>query len=170
MESTATLLTIILAFLTILGIVTGFFKQVLTWVSDRIRGESPYLSIPRKSIRIIPTGYDNDIWWHMGKRGKEPIMSIAADFKVTNITRVDILLLTAELRRPKRLGWVHTRDVDSNVYGEYYIPTGETTKIRLHIMVAPPVCKEGEEFIGDIAIIDQFDNHHWVKRVRFKYS
>ena len=168
MDSIETILVITVAVLTIIGYVTGFFRRVWQEFVSRVRRESPYLPLPKRSITMVPER-EEDFWWHMGGASGQPAMQIAGRFKATNIIKYDVLLIAAKLRKPRRLGMVITKDVGSQYHGEYRIPPGDTTEISVDFWVIPPVEVEGQDFVSDLAVLDQFGNHHWVRKVRFQY-
>jgi hypothetical protein len=156
--------------LTILGKVTGFFG----WVVAKIKApsqKSPVLyEIPPKTIILVPVSSPNAFWWHMGSSGDQPAMQIVGDLTVTNICKYKVLLTAAKMRKPKAMGHVMVRDVNSNYYGSYMIPEGGVSDLRFDFWVMPPVRNKGETFKADIAIMDQFGNEHWLKNIEFLYS
>ena len=34
----------------------------------------------------------------------------------------------------------------------------------------PPLRDKGQSFVADVAILDQFNNRHWLRKVRFEYT
>ena len=105
----------------------------------------------------------------MGSSGGQPAMQIACHFRATNIAKYDVLLVTAKIRKPPTFGMVFTKDVESAYHGDYLIPPGDTTEISVDFWVIPPVQDKGEDFVANIAILDQFGNEHHIRKVRFKY-
>lgn len=162
-----TVVGVLSGILAIIGYFTGFFRWVFGKTLARFR-RSPYLPLPSRSVVIVP-GSQRGSWWHLGKSADQPAMQMSAEFKATNITRYEVLLVAAKLRRPKRLGMVLTRKPGDRLYGEYRIPPGDTTDISVDLWVIPPVCEKDKTFVGDIAILDQFGNHHWINKLAFEY-
>jgi len=171
--STASVISIIAGVLTILGIITGFFRWVFKSLRDYLAQPGPTFDIPKKTIVLIPK-VGRGTWWHMGAVSGEPAMQISGKFKVTNITRYPITLTVAMIRKPKLLGSVSVEVLDGEVLNtyssSYAIPPGETTNLSFGFWVHPPVKEKGEIFVADIAILDQFANEHWIKRLEFKYE
>jgi len=155
---------------TILGFVTGFFSKVLNWIKNKIKKEPNVFDIPKKTIIIVPIPYSNATWWHMGSSRDKPAMQIVGGFTVTNITKYDILLTVAKMKKPKKsLGPVSVKDVNSQYHGNYPIPPGTTTNMTFDFWIIPPFKEKGENFTADIKILDQFGNEHLIKKVEFKY-
>jgi hypothetical protein len=154
---------------TILGFVTGFFSKIYNFIRRKIKKDSAVFEIPKKSIIIVPKTHPNATWWHMGSTKGEPAMQISGDFTVTNITKYNILLTVAKMKKPKSLGHVMVKDTESEYHGSYPIPSGATTRMSVDFWIIPPFKEKGESFAADIAILDQFAIEHWIKKVEFKY-
>ncbi len=97
-------------------------------------------------------------------------MQVAGRFMVTNITKYNIILTVAEMKRPKILGFIMVKDTRSQYHGSYMIPGGATTDLSFSFWIIPPFKKENESFHADVAIWDQFANKHWIKDINFRYS
>lgn len=52
--------------------------------------------------------------------GDQPAMQIVGDLAVTNISRYKILLTAAKMKKPKALGHVSVRDVNSTLLWELH--------------------------------------------------
>lgn len=156
---------------TILDLVTGLFFKLLNWIRDKIKKESPVFDIPKKTIILLPMPHPNATWWHMGSSRDISAMQIAGKFTVTNITKYNILLTVAKMKKPRKsLGPVTVKDVNSEYHGNYPIPPGATTNMTFDFWIVPPFKEKGENFIADIKILDQFGNEHLIKKVEFKYT
>ncbi len=169
MESLDLIISIVAGVLVIIGFVTGFFRKIYAVFrrQDEVGQADRYP--PRKSIIIVPTPGENNLWWHMGSTNGEPAMQVSAHFKVTNITKTDISLPAARMKKPKLYGGVMVKDAESNFHGGYVIPPKHTTDLSLHFWILPPRKSEGENFRADIAVLDQFGNEHWLKNLEFSY-
>jgi len=154
---------------TIFGFVTGTFSKLWHWIKNKINRKSPTFDIPKRTIIIVPKHHPDATWWHMGSTKGEPAMQIVGDFTVTNITKYNILLTVAKMKKPKSIGPVLVKDADSQYHGSYPILPGGTTKMSCDFWIAPPFKAKGESFTTDIAILDQFGNEHRIKKVEFKY-
>ena len=164
------LIAILIGIASIIGIITGFFKKFWKWIRKIFISSSATFDIPKKTIIIVPQAHRKSTWWHMGRSGDKPAMQISGDFTVTNITKSNILLTVAKMKKPKALGHVMVKDLNSQYHGSYYIPSGATTKLTFDFWIIPPIKEVKQNFTADIAIVDQFGNEHWIKKVEFKYS
>ena len=164
----------------VIGILIGaitilaYVKGVFAWIWEKIKSViSPSSDvIPKKTLILLPLPRDNATWWHMGGVGGKPAMQIVGDIRVTNISRYNILLSACKLKRPKVIGHAH---IFSNIgaieeNGEFLIPEQGTCQVRISCWIVPPVKKENQNFVTDLAIIDQFGNEHWMKKVEFRYT
>ena len=75
----------------------------------------------------------------------------------------------AKLRKPKAVGHALVRAHDSGMYGKHVIPKGTVSDLRFDFFVQPPIYEKGKTFKADVAIVDQFDNEHWLKGLEFSY-
>jgi hypothetical protein len=156
---------------TVLGFASGVFQRAWKAIlrTGRESESSPLYKIPRTTVRVLVTG-ERSCWWHMGKAGDAPTMQVVARFTVTNITRYNIRLPLGKIRKPRILGYCTVKNVDSPLHGQYAIPPGATTEVSLDFWISPPMRKEGEDLVGDLAVVDQFGNEHWLRKVRFIYG
>jgi len=97
-------------------------------------------------------------------------MQIVGDLNITNISKYGVYLVAARLRKPKAAGYVAVRAQNSNLYGNYVIPPSAVSDLRFDFYIQPPVCEQGKPFKGDVAILDQFGNEHWLKALEFRYT
>ena len=159
--------------LTILGTIFGWFAKAWRWVVGLLRvKESPgVIDVPKKTLILIPVARQNALWWHMGSMGDQPAMQIVGDLNVTNISKYGVFVMGARLRKPKAIGHALVHAHDSNMYGtKYVIPQGGISDLRFDFFVQPPVREKGKPFKGDVAIVDQFGNEHWLKGLEFMYT
>ena len=126
--------------------------------------------IPKKTVIVPPNPNPHSTWWHMGSSAGSPAMQVVGRFKVTNITKYNIFLCTAKMRKPKLFGHVSVKDSKSQYHGFYEIPPTGITDLSFDFWIIPPFKKEGEAFTADVAIIDQFGNEHWIKGIDFIYT
>jgi len=107
----------------------------------------------------------------MGSMGGQPAMQIVGDLNVTNISKYEVIVMGAKLRKPKAVGHARVLAQDSNMYSQkHIIPQGGVSDLRFDFFVQPPVSEEGKPFKADVAIIDQFGNEHWLKGLKFPYT
>jgi len=146
-------------------------KSIIDFFSRFIKPKDKMTyTIPKKTVVFTPLPGPKTAWWHMGSSAGKPSMQVSSRFRVTNITKGNILLVVAKMKKPNILGHVMVQDMNSNYFGSYPIPPGGSTEMSFDFWIIPPIKKEGENFYADIAILDQFNNHHWMKKVEFLYS
>lgn len=129
-------------------------------------------------VYLVREARFNATWWHAGTfQGSTKRMQIVGDYHVTNGFDQDIHLPSAKLKTRKLFrattvtdGQVLVKDLGSVYSGDYPIPAGAKTTLRFTFSDVPMLQQEGMDLIADVAIIDQFANEHWIKRVRFMYS
>lgn len=120
--------------LAILGTIFGWFGKAWIWVIALIgyKASPGILDIPKKSIILVPMSRANSLWWHMGSMGGRPAMQIVGDLNVTNISKYDVVIMGAKLRKPKAMGHALVRAQGSAVYGSnHVIPELGITDLRL---------------------------------------
>jgi hypothetical protein len=97
-------------------------------------------------------------------------MQIVGDLNITNISKYNVIVMGAKLRKPKAIGHAFVREQNSNMYGtKHVIPKGGISDLRFNFFVQPPVRDAGQSFRADVAIIDQFGNEHWLNGLEFPY-
>jgi hypothetical protein len=165
--------------LTILGTIFGWFKRGWCWIKRLFRKKnSDGMNVPSKTI-ILQTNA-GPFWWHMGYvagREEQHVMQICGEFFVTNVSKHDIHIRGAKLRIRNLLKNLNTtgntsvRAQDSAYFSsEYIIPVGCVSTVHFWFGLHPPIQNTGKPFKADVAIIDQFDNEHWSKKLKFFYS
>lgn len=167
LQTVSLLAGIALTLLTIAGLVFGWFGKLFAWVrglSARLRASSPLHHISRQTLILQPHG-PRPFWWHMGSSRGQPAMQIIGNLIATNISKYGVLVTSAKMRRPKTTGVAHLPGTKNDLIESRYV-----TEMSFDFWVIPPVRKKGETLRADIAIVDQFGNEHWLKKVRFEYS
>jgi len=150
------------------GRVTSLARRILHRKERVASGDSVSLTIPKQTVRILPSPGEQH-WWHMGSVGGAPAMQVSAHFNVTNTTSYEIVLVAAILKKPRVIGHVNVKDSASDFHGTYELLPGRPTRMSLHFWIIPPVRKQGQSFRADVVILDQFGNEHRVKGVDFQY-
>mgnify|MGYP003386150400 CR=1 FL=1 len=172
LQSVQVIVGIVIGLLTILGTIFGWFGKAWHWVTSLFskKPAAGIIDVPSKTMILLPVSHQNAIWWHMGSMGDQPAMQIVGDLNVTNISKYNVVVMGAKLRKPKAVGHAMVRAHDSNIYGQKHaIPQGGISDLRFDFFVQPPVIEEGKLFKADVAIIDQFGNEHWLKGMEFPY-
>lgn len=163
-------LTAIVGIFTILGIVTGTFKRAFLRLRQLALAFRPDLAVPRRTVSLVQAPHQNALWWHMGSLGDSPAMQVVGDLKVTNVATVPVVLPAVRMKKPAALGFVSVQGPDLDGHGEYPLEPGICRDLRFHLWVNPPIAKPGHHLVADVAIIDQFNNKHWLKNLRFEYK
>lgn len=157
------------------GAIAGTVK-FLFWVFDewQKRKKREGFVVPTTTLQLteLPEG---NCWWHMGKKGDEPVMQVVGRMLVTNIASVPVRIPRAELRygffgRKLVAGMVRvSRQLHENMYGMYDIAPNETRNLSFDFWVYPPVASPTEAFIPRrVKFFDQFGNCHSIKRLVFR--
>jgi len=132
---------------------------------------------PRRTIVAIEQPRPNALSWGFSKSGTTPTRYAIADFNVTNIWTQDIRLAGALLRYRHRLlahrtarGQTLVKDFQSEYSGDYPLRPDQMTWVRVSFLDPLAAEPPAGDFIADVAIIDQFGNHHWHRRLRFRHQ
>lgn len=164
---------VIIGVLAILGTLFGWFGKAASWIATLFKRERPagLIDIPPRTMILQPVARQNALWWHMGSMGGNPAMQIVGDLNITNISRHDVVVMGAKLRKPRAIGHAFVRAQGANVYGSNHpVPVGGISDLRFDFFVQPPVRDKGQVFKADVAILDQFGNEHWLKGLEFAYT
>lgn len=127
-----------------------------------------YYEIPKHTIIVAPNPNSLSTWWHMASG--QQAMQIVGRFNVTNITKYAVILSAVKMKKPRYMGTVMVKDSKSNFHGRYQILPGGYTNMSFDFWITPPFKKQGESFVADVAVLDQFGNEHWINKINFKYS
>lgn len=173
LQAVQVLVAVTVGVLTILGTIFGWFGKAWRWGS-LLLGRKPgggVTEIPSQTLVLMSAMRHNALWWHMGSSGDKPAMQIVGDLKATNISKMDIEVMGAKLRKPKAVGHAFVTALDSHSFdGSNRIPEKGVRDLRFDFFAQPPICEAGKPFKGDIAIVDQFGNEHWLKGLEFSYQ
>lgn len=170
METLNLILGIILGICAMIAYIRGFFG----WLKDTAialfkKQPENLIHIPKKTMTILPKQGRQHRWWHMGRIGENPAMQIHISLTVTNISKLNVIPIQAKIKKPKIYGHVFTRDHRSNMYGSNDVPSGVTTDMTADFWIYPPVRNEGQPFVANISVMDQYGNEHWVKGIELEY-
>ena len=172
-----TITTVILNSFGILGKIFSFIGSAWGYLKNLVHHSEPSNSdIPSRTIVVIQQPGINALWWSKGTAGEQQIMQVVGDFNLTNTWSKNIRLSGAVLRY-KRLfffssevrGDASVKDLRSQYSGNYPVPPNEMTWLRISFHFAPKSNFPTTNFIADVAVIDQFNNHHWLTNLCFKH-
>lgn len=171
-----TLTTLALNSLGILGRLFAFVRSIWKSIGHSPQSVSGSLDVPPRTIVVIPQPGFNALWWSLGKVGDAPILQVVGDFNVTNTWSKDVRLAGALLRYKQCFlfsrvvrGDSSVKDFKSVYSGNYPIPPNGMTWLRVSFHFSSRVGSTGKDLIADVAVIDQFNNHHWLKGLRFTH-
>jgi hypothetical protein len=151
--------------------------SVLRWMWRTVRRGAAD-GVPTKTLIVLVNPRITALYWGYAGTGTLPGMQVVGDFVVTNITAGPVQLPVGVLRYRQRR-WdvarksVHTsplvKDLGSQYSGRYAIPPKGTTDVRIGFVYSEPERPPLENFVADVALVDQFGNHHWLRGLRFKH-
>jgi hypothetical protein len=152
-----------------IGHVSGFFK--MAWEKISVSYQNRMTKKNNVVIHLENTMFPNiTTWWSLGNSGDTPGMQICGNLKATNNSKKEILLTGCYINKFKCRGQVLTYSAFYQLYStQYSIHPNSTTKISINFWIETSMLKAGDDFISDIAIIDNFGKKHWVKKVKFGY-
>ncbi|XHR27793.1 MAG: hypothetical protein ACFUZC_17905 [Chthoniobacteraceae bacterium] len=151
----------------------GYLGKARHWLANLLE---PH--IPSKTVILQPTTVP--CWWHMGHvagQEEQKVMQIVGEFSVTNISKHDIHITGAKLKKRYALknryiiGNMSVTAQNSEYSSpECIVPVGCVSTLHFWFWLHPPAQDIGVPFKADVAIIDQFGNQHWFKKLEFVYS
>jgi hypothetical protein len=174
----------ITAFVTLAGAIVALVSNAfgvldkiaatLRWLANRFRPHETDFKIPTRTVVLIPEARINALIWTEGKSGDKPAMQVMGDFVITNLTAAELHLPVGLLRfRRGMFRQVHQCNPALHVQWRGFdggIPPRATVGARLVFrFVIPEPREQPKELVADVAIVDQFNNHHWLRPLRFKH-
>ena len=166
-----------------------FIARVLSWLGKigswlwRLvfgkRSGDTLIKVPPRTLTLVKE-QGNSTWWHMGT-GADPSMHLVCAFTATNVTAGYNALVAETYLRQRLLGIIprnvqtweavaYVRHHQKNEYSSrYMIPANMISNVHCHFSIKPPMAKEGNDFIADVVVVDQFKNKHTVWSHRFPY-
>lgn len=155
----------------LIGWITGIFQKIWHYLQKKLYLLLPSRRLPKETLRIVIQPHSS--FWSFGTRkiGKrrKKIIHMGCDLYLTNIARGDVLVTATYMKKPRsEASTPMVRATNSQYYGRYPIPPGATTEGRFSYFLDEVTLKKGQEFVGDIAIIDQLGNEHVVKKIKFQ--
>lgn len=171
-ESAKIAIAIVLGVLAILGMLFGGIGKARRWASSFSNRKqfADLLEVPKETMVLLPVSSQSALWWHMGSLGEQPVMQIVGNLYATNISKHDVIVMGAKLRKPKAVGHTMAGAHNSNTYHQHHrIPQSGISDLHFEFYVQPPVSEKDEPLKADVAIIDQFGNEHWLNGLEFPY-
>jgi hypothetical protein len=128
-----------------------------------------------RTIVAFPQPRFNALWWSKGSLRDKPILQVVGDFNITNIWSKNVRLSGAVLRYKRWLIFSHevrgdasVKDLASQYSGNYPVPPNAMTWLRVQFHFTIRRKFPTKDFIADVAVVDQFNNYHWLTKLRFK--
>jgi hypothetical protein len=138
---------------------------VAGWLIRYTAGRSRAQREKERRLRIVASPFA--CGWSDAKKGEERAIMLDLHATATNVSEVPVYVPRAYVVKPRSDAFVLVKAVDSNMHGNYAIPPGETTDIVAHFGIHPPIARNGEEVVVDIAFVDNFENAHRLRKVKF---
>ena len=100
LQSAQVLIPLVAGLLVIIGTIFGWTGKAWRVVSSLFTSKPSVgvITVPSKTMVLIPVSHTNALWWHMGKMGEHPSMQIVGDLNVTNISKCEVFAMGAKLR------------------------------------------------------------------------
>ncbi|WP_434717186.1 hypothetical protein P5X00_40025 (plasmid) [Paraburkholderia sp. A2RO-4L] len=160
-----------------LGKIFSAVSSLLSWLTGRLKDKDAAQGLPKRTIVAVQQSQINALWWHLGRMGDRPMVQVVGDFNTTNVW-TDNVRLTGAILRYRHWGFrSHTvrgdasvKDLRSAYSGNYPIPPNEMTRVRVGFHYLLKHRTPGKRFRADLAIIDQFGNHHWIRGLVFRHT
>jgi hypothetical protein len=170
LASISTLAGLIVASLVIIGKITGGFAWVWKKVVAPSLSSAALLDVPNRTLILVPNGAPGAFRYSLDFGDKGLAMRAVCELKATNVCQRPVQLVAARIRKPATHGAILVRSAEG--WGEpregHAIPSGETQNVRLEFLNEPALWPKRGSFKADIGLTDQFDNEHWLRRVRFE--
>lgn len=147
---------------------TPFWKWGIDWLRKLLHPKDAVLDIPKKTLIVLPGIGHGHNRWHQGSISDKPAMQIAGQLRVTNITTYNIHP-TVKLKEPTSISMI-TIFIGYRNTREDIIPAKTTVDLMFNCFIEIPTKKAGETFVSNVAVVDQFGNEHWIKKISFQYS
>lgn len=155
--------------------IVSAIAQAFAWCRTRLGGKDQAPGLPKRTVVAIQEPRINALWWSLGSMGDKPMLQVVGDFSTTDVWTDNVRLAGALIRyrrwgvlsRTER-GDTMVRDLRSQYSGNYPIPPNQMTHVRVSFHFVLGHREPGKRFRADVAIIDQFDNRHWLKGLTFK--
>ena len=174
--SILTIIGIIVTAVTNIEKITGWLANAWSWIWGKRAPTGGYQpAVPQRTVTVIPDPRINALSWSPASLGEKPMLQVVGDFNVTNTWSKDAHLPAAAirfrslgLRRRTYRGECLVQHVRTAYSGAYPIPPNHLAHVRVHFMIPIRKKRRPGHFKADVAVIDQFNNYHWVRGAEFK--
>jgi hypothetical protein len=155
-----------------------FFEKVFKTIFGLAKGKpKTAVAIPKQTVIPQVEARITSLIWSEGNSGGTPpipMMQVVADLHLTNVWTGEVKIVAARFRFKKNfflrktvIGEAFVKDTQSQFSGHYPIPQGVMTTARIHF-ISPWSRYPKGHLKGDVSVIDQFGNHHWLRKLVFK--
>jgi len=163
------ILEVAVAVLTICGIILGWFRKLVEFVRARFtRRPKGLIDIPKKSLVLIAGQKEYSCSWQEGEIEGNAAMLMHGTIVATNISEYSVRAVSLKVGAKIRHPMICTKDQESNMFGQFMIPSRSMSEISFNFWISPPTKRKGQSFKTKVCIIDQFGNEHWLKNLEFK--
>ena len=121
----------------------------------------------QRPLVITPEARVNALWWSQGSTGDRPVRQVVGDFHLTNTTDEAMHLMDAVLR-PRRLSLFPGRAFKGDTFVTRAMPPRSIASTRVHFMIVGKEKPQPGPLVADLALVDQFGVHHWLRGLVFK--
>jgi hypothetical protein len=106
--------------------------------------------------------------WRPAAIEGRPAMHASGEWRATNATNSPVQIVRAYLEQSKAecLIVLFERN-NGRTFGVHEIAPQTTVDVSIDFWIDPPTKKPGESHRGTVVFVDQFENKHFVKRVKF---
>jgi len=140
--------------------VLGLSRKVRDWITRRVAFSAQ--GVPRRTITTVLQN-EELCWWNEATMQDQPAMQVHGDVMVANISDKWISLPVAQIGKSRTLGTATIKNHTSTLQPSERAPCG------FMFFVQPPVKMKGKTFIADVALVDQFGNSHWMRKMKFVF-
>jgi hypothetical protein len=161
---------------TLVSNVFGVLDKAISYGKSIMRWFGPGDRAPSKTMVALVNPRINALYWGHATVAGKPGMQVVGDFIVTNVTKGDLLLPIGILRYRRgmirkrvRTGPMVKHAPSGYSSSSYSIPPMDTADVRVGFIYPDPDRPSPGDFAADVGFVDQFGNHHWLRRLQFKH-
>lgn len=123
-----------------------------------------------KTVDVTP-GDSATNMWKLTRSWLKTEMVLTGEAKVLSKNPGNTLLIVgARLRNPNVIGDVHIQNPSGTDLGQYAVLPNKPAAVRYEIKLNKPIQNPGTPFVGDVALLDQYNNEYWLNATNFAYS
>jgi hypothetical protein len=163
-EPTEILVALVVEAITVVEFIGGLWNRVKN-LPRVLRGHPV---IPSRTLAVVPQPLPRASGWSDGTVSDRPATMLYGRLLVTNITERMVGVPAVKLRKPKMIAPIRLSRPLPEDAGTQLLSPDAPTELDFLLFVQPPVGRQGRPFVTDIAVIDHFGNHHWLRKFSFE--